>query len=203
MSQSIGLCPAELDPQRVHRLALCRVTRKLKLKHDPRHDPGLLLQRLQAALDLPGNEPAQGALADLFFALGADQTPIKTAALQLATHRLSEHVRRWFETLLRSAGALPRINPLATRWSVLAIASADMSTRARRVSADDSRALAAEVVQAVRSNDALAQEAFFHHCLTCHDNLAFMLARRALLRDMAVLPQGWDAVSEQLEQTSP
>jgi hypothetical protein len=36
--------------------------------------------------------------------------------------------------------------------------------------------------------------------VTCHDNLAFMLARRSMLRLDAPLPADWEAVSRQLEQ---
>jgi hypothetical protein len=83
---------------------------------------------------------------------------------------------------------------------VLARPSADISTRARRCSGDDSRALAAAVILAVADHDMQAQQAFLHHCITCHDNLAFMLARRALLRTQPTLPDHWQMVSQQLEQ---
>jgi mono/diheme cytochrome c family protein len=158
------------------------------------------LARLRAALELPGAEPVQGALADIFISFGQHDELLKRKALQLARERLADHVVRWFDAQANQA-RLPRITPLATRWSVLARPSADISTRARRCSVDDSRALAAQVVLAVDSADAQAQQAFFHHCITCHDNLAFMLARRALLRTGTTLPAHWEAVSRQLQQT--
>ncbi len=157
------------------------------------------LARLSAALNLPGAEPAQGALADVFSSLGADQTTFKRDALAMVKPRLSAHIAGWFESQVQ-APRLPRISPLATRWSVLSIPSADITTRARRCSADDSRALAARAVLAVESADAQGEQLFLHHCLTCHDNLAFMLARRQLLKTDHKLPAGWDAVSRQLEQ---
>jgi len=157
------------------------------------------LARVEAAVSLPGAEPVQGVLADVFTSLGPDQASIKGDALTLARARLSLHVASWFESQL-DAPALPRISPLATRWSVLSIPSADISTRARRCSADDSRALAGLAVKAVKQSDAQGQQLFLHHCLTCHDNLAFMLARRELLKLGAGLPPGWDVVSRQLEQ---
>jgi hypothetical protein len=83
---------------------------------------------------------------------------------------------------------------------VLATPSADISTRARRCSADDSRALAQLAIQAVSESDEQAQQLFLHHCLTCHDNMAFMLARRALLKAASQLPPGWEEVSQQLER---
>ncbi len=158
-----------------------------------------LLARLEASLSLPGADPVQGALADLFGRLGAAHAPLKRRALQLARGRLPLHVVRWFEAQAAQA-ALPAINPLATRWSVLTHPSADISTRARRCSADDSRLLADKAVLAFQTADPSAQNEFLHHCVTCHDKLAFMLARRALLKSGAELPDDWAAVSAQLEQ---
>ena len=158
------------------------------------------LARLHAALTLPGSEPTQGALADVFVAFGQTQKVLKRAALTLAEPRLADHVARWFLSQVE-APAMNKISPLATRWSVLASPSADISTRARRCSADDSRLLAAQAVAAQAQGDQEAQQAFFHHCVTCHDNLAFMLARRALLRTGLTLPPDWDLVSQQLEQS--
>lgn len=163
-------------------------------------DAGSHMARLQASLELAGAEPVQGALADLFSCFGVGDEPLKRTALQLASGRLSAHAARWFEAQVAQA-ALPAINPLATRWSVLAHPSADISTRARRCSVDDSRMLAEQALLAFETNDQPAQNEFLHHCVTCHDNLAFMLARRALLKSGAALPDDWAAVSQQLEQT--
>jgi mono/diheme cytochrome c family protein len=157
------------------------------------------MERLHAAIDLPGTEPVQGVLADLFTALGADHSSLKSQALELVQPRLSAHISAWFGSQV-AAPALPRISPLATRWSVLAMPSADISTRARRCSADDSRALAKLAVKAVAESDEQAQQLFLHHCLTCHDNLAFMLVRRELLKSAQQLPAAWEAVSQQLER---
>ena len=162
-------------------------------------DPDAYMARLQAALELPGAEPAQGALADLFSSFDTPHAALKRTALLLAKGRLSAHAARWFEAQVSQA-ALPAINPLATRWSVLAHPSADISTRARRCSVDDSRLLAGQAVLAFEAGDQMAQNEFLHHCVTCHDNLAFMLARRALRQSGAALPADWEAVSLQLEQ---
>jgi mono/diheme cytochrome c family protein len=183
-------------PARPARLAVRQHARRML--RDPL-DASAHLARLQAALELPGSEPVQGALADLFVAFGEREVLLKRSALQLARDRLAEHVVRWFEAQAGQA-RLSRITPLATRWSVLARPSADISTRARRCSGDDSRALADQAVKAVENADAKAQAAFLHHCITCHDNLAFMLARRALLRESEKLPPNWDEVSRQLQQ---
>ena len=153
-------------------------------RHLLRHpgDENAHMARLHAALELPGGEPAQGALADLFSCFGAQHETLKRTALQLARSRLSAHAARWFDAQAAQA-ALPAINPLATRCSV-----------------DDSRLLAEHAVLAFERGDASAQNEFLHHCVTCHDNLAFMLARRALLKTGISLPSDWAAVSLQLEQ---
>ncbi len=170
-------------------------------RHLLRHpgDVNAHMARLHAALELPGGEPAQGALADLFSCFGAQDEALKRTALQLARPRLSAHAARWFDAQAAQA-ALPAITPLATRWSVLAHPCADISTRARRCSVDDSRLLAEQAVLAFERGDPSAQNEFLHHCVTCHDNLAFMLARRALLKTGISLPDDWAAVSLQLEQ---
>ena len=182
------------DPQA--RLAVRRCARLLM--RNP-VDVSAHFSRLRAALELPGSEPAQGALADFFVSFGEPDAALKRKALALTRARLADHVVRWFDAQVSQA-PLPRITPLATRWSVLARPSADVSTRARRCSGDDSRALAQQVVKAVENADPQAQQAFLHHCVTCHDNLAFMLARRALLSQGASLPPDWEAVSTQLQQ---
>ena len=170
-------------------------------RHLLRHpgDANAHMARLHAALELPGGEPAQGALADLFSCFGAQDEALKRTALQLARPRLSAHAARWFDAQAAQA-ALPAITPLATRWSVLAHPCADISTRARRCSVDDSRLLAEQAVLVFERGDPSAQNEFLHHCVTCHDNLAFMLARRALLKTGISLPDDWAAVSLQLEQ---
>lgn len=157
------------------------------------------LARLQSAAQLPGSEPVQGALADIFTLFGEASAPFKRSALKAVHPRLSPHVARWFEAQVERP-TLAHISPLATRWSVFARPSADTSVRARCCSVDDSRALANQVITAMADGDASGEQAFLHHCVTCHDNLAFMLARRALLRHGATLPPQWQAVSQQLEQ---
>ena len=154
--------------------------------------------RVEAALALPGSEPVQGALADLFCVFGSAHADCKRQARSMAQSRLAAHVANWFASQVE-APALPVVSALATRWSVLAVVSANISTRARRCSADDSRVLAVQVVEAFKSADQQAQQTFFHHCLTCHDNLAFMLARRQLLKLADTLPPAWEAVRCQLE----
>lgn len=98
---------------------------------------------------------------------------------------------------------MPAINPLATRWSVLAQPSADISTRARRCSVDDSRRLAE---QAVLAFEALKNSrAVFHHApeflLPSHAFLPFwvdgagnwlILMGEPLLNNPALVELFWD-----------
>lgn len=156
------------------------------------------LARVNALLAIDRVEPVQGALADLFVSAGADRATVKSAALLLASARLPAHVRERFAAWVPQ-GCLPRVTPLATRWSMLARPSGAVSTRARRCGVDDSRAAAERVLAAVRMNELGVQEEFLHHCLTCRDTLAFMLARRSLLKAAHSLPPGWREVGRFLE----
>ncbi len=160
-----------------------------------------LQARLAAALQLTETEPAQGALADIFVSFDQHGAAIKQQALQTALPRLPRHVTRWFAAQA-NAPALPLRSPLATRWSVVARTSAGIATRARRCSADDSRQLARNAVQAMAAGDTATQQAFLHHCIICHDTLAFMLARQALLKTHHQLPPSWEDVSAQLQDLS-
>jgi len=158
------------------------------------------LERIRCALELPGSEPAQGALADFF--LGCHDAPAadKLEALHLVRQRLTEPMARAFEDSVGHHG-LDLCNRMATRWSVLATASLDVPRRVLRCSTDDSRQLAAEAVQAWQQGDVPTQAAFLSHCLICRDTLAFTVARRALLRLTPVLPRSWSEVYRQLQAT--
>lgn len=156
------------------------------------------LGRVQAALLLDGTEAVQGALADMFTQLDAQQADAKRLAFQSCAERLSPRAHAAFEQLL-PLGPLARINPLSTRWSLLSIPTADIPARARRCSLDDSRRLAQLGIEAFETADADGQEAFLDHCITCHDKMAFMLARRAVIKHSGRLPAHWEAVGERLE----
>lgn len=155
--------------------------------------------RVHASLELDGIEPVQGALADLFGSFGKDKAILKGAALLLATPRLGSRVARRFKPWV-GGPALPLITPLATRWSLIVSASADTPTRSRRCSADDSRRLAVQFLAAFDTPQADAQQAeFLHHCLTCQDRLAFMIARRELLKRCDRLPDEWENAQNELQ----
>ena len=174
------------------------VRRQTRLLARRRDDVGVHLARVHASLQLDGIEPVQGALADLFGSFGKDCAALKAAALQLAAPRLGERVARRFEPWVAEQ-ALPHITPLATRWSLIVSASADTPTRSRRCGADDSRRLAAQFLADFETHDADAQAQFLHHCVTCQDRLAFMIARRELLKRQDHLPGGWIEVQNELQ----
>jgi len=175
-----------------------RQTRALVNRH---HDVAVHLARVHASLQLKGIEPVQGALADLFGSFGETSSALKAAALQLAAPRLGSRTARLFEVWV-AGPPLPRITPLATRWSLMVSPSADTPTRSRRCSPDDSRTLAAQFLVACDAQEAGAQEAFLHHCLTCQDRLAFMLARRELLKRHGSLPAEWVEVQTAFQDES-
>ena len=85
---------------------------------------------------------------------------------------------------------------LATRWSVLVSPSLNVPRRRLRCSADDSRALAGAAAAAFVAHDEPAQAEFLDHCTVCDDVAAFMLARRAILRQGHVLPPPWLRVQD-------
>ena len=84
------------------------------------------LARLDAALGLPGSEPVQGALADLFMGCRSATATERQAALRAVRGRLSPWVARLFgEFTARTP--FPLCSRMATRWRVLATASLDLS----------------------------------------------------------------------------
>jgi len=168
-----------------------------QLMRDPQ-DTQAHLARVEAALQMDGSEAVQGALADMFTQLDSHCSEVKRNAYSLCQHRLPARVALAFEALI-AQNPLPQINTLATRWSLLSIPSADIPTRVRRCSLDDSKALAAQGVRAFEALDEPGQQAFLDHCMTCHDKMAFMLARRAVLKTAGRLPAAWETVSTQLE----
>lgn len=150
-------------------------------------------ERLRAALALPGTEPVQGALADLFYGCRDQTAAKKRQAMEIVGERLSSAYRRWFEPYVIVTN-FPVSSRMATRWSVLVRPSIEIPQREMRCSSDDSRSLAQAAVRAWRDSDENAQEEFLQHCWVCRDAMAFMLVRREILRIEAALPERWAAV---------
>lgn len=159
---------------------------------------GVHAERVHAALDMDGTEPVQGALADMLWACrGAVVGMLDQPAVAA---RLAPYIA----CQLRDAGSddapVPRVHPLATRWSVLATPSMDVPRRALLSGVDDSRALVAQAVPAILAGDAQMETEFLAHCVGTHDSLAFMLARRALAKAGWPLSGQWRDAGDAIER---
>lgn len=139
--------------------------------------------RVAAAAALPGSEALQAALVDMLHACKPD--PAALGAV-LKMHgipiRLAPFVYQALRRTVQAGERLPRVSSLATRWCLLVSPALDVPRRALLCGVDDSRALAARAETALRAGDADAEQQFLDHCLGARDTLAFMLARRALVR---------------------
>lgn len=178
------------------RLAFRACARQV-LRHP--HDSAAHAARLRVALQMPGTEPVQGALADLLVGCAEAPLAVRRSALGAARSRLTPGVARALVPHVEGR-RLPPCNPFATRWSVLSVASLDVPTRALRSSPDDSRLLAAMALRAWRRGDETAQQAFLSRCQLCADPMAFMLARREILRSGQPLPESWRVTQTALQQ---
>lgn len=157
--------------------------------------------RAAAACALPGAEPLQGALADMLHACAPDPAPaVGLLRRPPIAGRLAPFVAREFLRLADRGERLPRATPLATRYSVLAMPSLDVPRRAMLCGVDDSRRAAEQAVAALLQGVDAAEAAFLDHCEGAGDSLAFMLARRALMRAGRPLSARWDSVSALLQK---
>lgn len=202
VSSLSGLAPSDSWRARRHFRRCSR-----QLQQQP-HDANAHIARLQASFDIPGTEPVQGALADAFFSL-SEQLPqlLASETFAHAIGRLPRNVGNAFTQLGASPAEgvqRPRLGLLATRWSLFLSASAELPARARRASSDEARRMAQDLVQALQQGGEGAQElqvSFLAHCAACHDKLAFMLARREVLKTgiFTHLPPAWQEVADKLE----
>lgn len=158
-------------------------------------------ERVMAACELPGAEPLQGAVADMLHACLPN--PDRTRQLlsrPAVAHRLAPFVARAFMAQVNAGRRLPIASALATRYSVLTTPSLDVPRRALLVGVDDSHSLAMRAAAAISAGDAGAEDEFLNHCKGAGDVLAFMLARRALMREGVALSPRWEETSEALQQ---
>lgn len=154
--------------------------------------------RLRVATRLPGSEPTQGVLADLYRGCTSATSLDRRAALEVAAPCLPAATWQAFDAY-DDGRIFPACSRLATRWSVLVHASLDVPPRQPRSTGQASRELAQAAVAAWQAGDEVAQVAFLDHCWVTGDALAFMHARRALLREQAALPPRWATVSAALQ----
>lgn len=158
-------------------------------------------RRLNAALQMEGREPVQGVLVDFVHDCGASHGEAVQLALQQAQERVPSSVLDALAQRLQAgAEPQPRFDPLATRWCVLASPSMNVPRRSLRISHDESRKLAELVAQQVLAGNEAAEQDFLAHCRSCGDALAFMLARRSLVRQGWLETSSWQATSEFLQE---
>lgn len=158
------------------------------------------LERARRAGALDGAEPLQGALADMLVACAPDAPALEQALAEPAARgRLAPFVVEALRAQVRSGKRLPRVNTLATRWSVLAMPSLDVPPRALLCSVDDSRAVASAALAPMLAGDHAAEQAFLTHCVGANDTLAFMLARRELTRQGRAMSPAWDKAMQTLQ----
>jgi len=161
------------------------------------------LKRLQAALHMEGREPLQGALSDAWHAcedgpaVVADFLTDRTAEARLG-QRLAQTVRR----AALGGQPLARVNPLATRWSILTIPSLGSRVRSWLCSPDDSRAIAAEVLGPILAGDTATEQLFLAHCTGAGDVLAFMLVRQRLKHAGHRFSQRWRKTFSAMQRTA-
>ena len=157
-------------------------------------DPAAHTRRVHAACALEGSEPVQGALADMLSACAPDAGLEAVLRAPEVSARLAPFVLQSFVAQVRAARRLDRVTALATRWCVLAVPSLDVPPRALLCGVDDSRAIAADALGPMLAGDEAMERAFLDHCVGAGDALAFMLARRAMLREGHELSERWQAV---------
>lgn len=160
--------------------------------------------RAMLACELPGAEPLQGTLADMLHACPPNAEHVRRLLRRPAVaQRLAPFVARALLQTADSGQRLPRVTPLATRYSVLVMPSLDVPRRALLVGVDDSRSIAARAAAALLADQPGVEDEFLAHCEGAGDSLAFMLVRRALAREGKVLSERWAQVAQTLQQNVP
>lgn len=159
--------------------------------------------RIAAAMQMPGSEALQAAVADMLYACPPEpELFAKLMASPDMTQRLPAHVHAALCVVAQSGTCLPRVTRWATRWCILATPSLDVPRRALLCGTDDSRTLAAAALHAILAGDMQAENEFLEHCQATFDTLAFMLVRRDLLKRKLVLGRRWIQASTMLEESS-
>lgn len=155
-------------------------------------------ERVRAAIDMDGSEPVQGALADMLSACRQDVAGL--LAEPAIGARLGPYVLEQLQAACSDTRPMGPVSTLATRWSVLVSPSMDMPRRALLSGVDDARAAAATAVAGILAGDDEMEREFLAHCVATHDSLAFMLARRALMKAGHPLGTGWDKAMDAIGQ---
>lgn len=157
--------------------------------------------RIRIAIELDGGEPIQGALADMLHACTPMPESIERflGDEEICARLDAGTINAMRAVVLRREG-LPRVTRHASRYSILTMPSLDVPPRAMLCGEDDSRRITAHALPALLAGDVAEEAAFLDHCEGALDIRAFMLARRAMVRERKLLSARWRDVAEALEQ---
>lgn len=165
-------------------------------------------KRIKIAKLLTQTEPLQGAMADYFFACWYDMRFEGKRLMEDMADILPKHILDGFLGYIGTGDYLPKITPLATRFSVLVSPSMNVPKYKLYVGKDDAKQLSLQVSQSLidakkSGQDALIEEIqaqYFRHCLACQDKIGFMLTWFALAKNEWVFDDEWIACKKQLEK---
>lgn len=170
--------------------------------------------RVMTAMELDEREPLQGALADMFFGCWYDVPYFGERMLTQVKEKLNAQIVQGFEACIYQKKYILESSDLATRWSVLISPSLAVVENQIFVSPDDSRAVANITITALTDlmeeledepEDVWAEiskieDAFFNHCLTTDDRLAFSIVWWELSKAKWQFSSEWTQVRKAFEQ---
>ena len=166
-------------------------------------------KRIDAALLLDEREPLQGALADFLYGCWYDIPYIFEEILDRIQGRLLPEVEQAFYEFTKKFDYIDRNSVFATRWSILVTPSLNNNRQRLRISSDDAKDVANDIVtalmQAKENEDSVIieriEDEFFAHCISRSDRLAFSLVWFRLGRSGWGFDERWNNCEKQFEQT--
>ncbi len=166
-------------------------------------------QRINAALLLKEKEPIQGALADFFYGCWYDIPYDVGEMFEQVKERLNPDVEQGFRNYIKKLDYIDRSSSLATRWSVLVMPSLNEQAKRLRISSDDAKGVARDIVlellkaRDLEDWDSIEQieNEFFSHCIAHTDRLTFTLVWFRLGKSDWNFNERWNSCQERLDQT--
>lgn len=167
-------------------------------------------QRIKASLLLNEKEPLQGAVADFLFGCWYDIPYDIEDIFSRIEGRLHPRIEQAFLNCIKKLEYIGQNSELATRWSVLITPSLNVQTHRLRVSSDDAKKIAenviAELMVARKASNweriKTVECEFFAHCLACNDRLAFSIVWFCLSKNEWPFDEFWLDCQQRLEQTN-
>lgn len=170
--------------------------------------------RVMTAMELDEKEPLQGALADMFYGCWYDVPYFGERMLSQVKEKLNTKVIEGFEACISQKKYIAENSVLATRWSVLISPSLGVVENQMFISPDDSRAVANITISAlldlwaemeddpeeIMQEISQIEDAFFKHCLTCDDRLAFSIVWWELSKGKWQFNSKWTQVRKAFEE---